>query len=225
MRQIQKSQEPNDLAEWRSKHSSDPNFGYDLLDSDLRATIKRGLLDEQGRIDAYTEQRIREDSSHIEHLKAQAHCTGTEEVRYTNMVACYPAPNSVTDESYGAIAKGAWPAPAEDYLFVSPLTNGCERRFNYREDGLVEPASTNDLAAQTTIERLNLNTMKLRRYRREAVQGTLGNNFTLSRRDAKVRLRGLRQEIGREITPFYSAIKQGLEAYIQRLKNIHQQNA
>ena len=224
MKQIQKAPEPTDLTEWRNQYSNDPNFGYRLIDSSLRATIKQALLDEQDRIDAYTEQRIWEDSSHIEHLKAQTHCTPDEEVSYTNMVACYPKPNTKSETLYGAVYKGAWPPSRDEALFVSSLSNHCEQRFRYNEDGSVEAASTNDTAAKTTIEKLNLNHKILCRYRRSAVEGTLGEDYSMTYRDAKVRLRRLKKERSSEITPFYSAIKQALEDHIQRLEYIRQQS-
>lgn len=225
MKQIQKAAEPTDLTEWRIQYSNDPNFGYNLIDSDLRAAIQQALLDEQGRIDAYTEQRIWEDNSHIEHLKAQTHCTPDEEVSYTNMVACYPGPNPESEIPYGAICKGAWPSPKDEALFVSPLSQRCEQRFCYNEDGSVEATSDDDIAAQTTIRQLNLNHKTLRSYRCSAVQGTLGSNYSLSYRDAKVRLRRLKKENGPETTPFYTAIVQALRSYIQRLEYIQQQNS
>lgn len=225
MKQIQKAPEPTDLTEWRAQYNTDPNFGYGLLSSTLRATIKEALLDEQGRIDAYTEQRIRYDSSHIEHLKAQTYCTPDEEVSYPNMVACYPAPNPDDDVPYGAVKKGDWPNPKEEYLFVSPLSKDCEQRFSYSEDGSVEASSANDRAAEETIRQLGLNHKTLRTYRKSAVRGTLGEAYTLSSRDAKVRLRKLKRENSSAITPFHSAITQALEAHIQRLEYIRRQES
>ena len=224
MKQVQKAPEPTDLIEWRARYNTDPNFGYGLLNSSLRATIKEALLDEQGRIDAYTEQRIRYSSSHIEHLKAQTHCTPDEEVNYTNMVACYPAPNSDAEVPYGAVYKGSWPSPDEESLFVSPLSEHCQQRFSYNENGSVETASSNDMAAQETIQQLNLNHKTLQRYRKSAIQGTLGNDYSLSLRKAKIRLRRLKRESSSESTPFCSAIKQALESHIQRLEYIREQN-
>ena len=140
------------------------------------------------------------------------------------MVACYTSPNSAGGASYGAVYKESWPSPQKNHLFVSPLSKNCDQRFRYGKHGSVEAASSNDDAAQKTIEELNLNHKTLRTYRQSAVRGTLGSNYSLSSRKAKIRLRRLKRESGSEITPFYSAIKQALEDHIQRLEYIRQQS-
>lgn len=227
MRQIQKSVEPLSLTEWRAANQNDLNFGYDLIDSDLRETIKRSLLDEQGEICAYTGIRVCKDSSHIEHPKAQAHCTRGEDVSYTNMLACFPAPNSV-EVPYGARRKGAWPDPAQEYLFVSPLSAGCEPRFAFDLRGKITPRNPTDTAAAKTICALGLDDKLLTILRKTAIDKTLevrgAGPASLSVSKARNRLAGLErsERVGGQLEPFCFALKQALVKHIFRIEAIRQ---
>lgn len=69
MRMISKKGEPRPLGAWRAASRGDLNFGYGLIDRDLRETILRSLVEEQGWLCAYTGRRIALDRCHIEHLK------------------------------------------------------------------------------------------------------------------------------------------------------------
>lgn len=227
MRQIQKNPEPSELTEWKAQYRGDPNFGYDLMrgSPDVCDEVERSLLREQGNLDAYTEQRIWRDTSHVEHLKPQSRCTPLEEVDYrSNLVACYPEPNHGARLPYGAHEKDNWPGAEEEYLFVSPLDENCEHRFTYTLSGDIEPSNEDDQAASETINQLKLDCLELRRYRRGAIDGVLGEDNSLSYRDARVRLRNLEGEDGSERTPFCTTVKQALEKHIQRLEYIKQSN-
>ncbi len=110
--------------------------------------------------------------SHIEHLVPQDHCQrGQEDVAYGNMVACYPAPNSAY-VPFGALRKANWPSPAEQHLFVSPRSAGCERRFTFNIRGKISVAE-NDEAAGETVKRLGLDNKRLEDLRKEAIDATL----------------------------------------------------
>ncbi|MFO7031487.1 hypothetical protein B9T07_16180 [Limnospira fusiformis CCALA 023] len=107
MKWIQKKNEPDKLKEWRSRYSNDINVGYDLMrqDHDLVKKLTISLLEEQGWLCAYTGLSIDENKCHIEHLKPQTHCTPNETVLYSNIVACYPQPNTNFKLPYGAHKK------------------------------------------------------------------------------------------------------------------------
>ena len=57
--------------------------------------------------------------------------------------------------------------------FVSPLDNDCEERFKYYTDGHIEPSNSNDKAAKTTIEKLNLNIDKLIARRKSIIDSLI----------------------------------------------------
>jgi hypothetical protein len=229
------------LRQWRSRYNTDPNFGYDLMrqDKPVCEAVEQSLFEEQGELDAYTEQRITRPDSHVEHLTAQTHCTPAETVAYGNMVLCYPGPNrtiahppsyhGIDDPSappicvgnggaaYGANEKGAWPAPANASLFVSPLDPRCERRFTFRRRGCMTPSVNADQAAEATIRHLNLNHPTLRQYRLEAMDEARALSYT----QAKQRLREIESETAQiRRTPFGAAVKHALRKHLQVLRTI-----
>jgi len=188
-------------------------------DHDVAEAVIVSLLNEQGEIDAYTGQRIKRSSCHIEHVRAQIHCKHGEDVDYNNMVACYPAPNSPR-MPYGAHKKGSWPSREEEAQFVSPLRNGCEERFTFHVRGEIRAADENDTAAKTTIERLHLDHDELNALRKGAVQGTLNPRRRPTAQEMRKLLRILDgQQSGRR-RPFCFVIKQVLRKYIRRSEAI-----
>jgi uncharacterized protein (TIGR02646 family) len=220
MRWIRKNNEPRQLTEWRSKYSNDINFGYDLLrkDKEVTTAVHMALLAEQGWICAYTGLRIEQDSSHMEHVKPQTHCEAIETVTYTNIVACFPAPNT-PDPPYGAKKKDYWPAPSEKHLFVSPLNQTCNHRFTYTLKGKIKAEDT-DLAANTTIKKLGLNHKLLDDYRRATIQGVIGKDNNLPLKEAKQRLKQLQSQDSGRLEPFYFVLIQVLEKHIKRIELI-----
>ena len=224
MRWIRKLPEPQALTQWRAGHSNDINFGYGLLRSsqDTIQAVTAALLREQGWLCAYTGRRIDTDSCHIEHLKAQTHCSPEETVAYRNMVACYPSPNPKRKTPYGAEQKGSWPHPSEQHLFVSPLDRTCEERFTFTLRGEIREQSGDDQAAKTTIEKIGLDHRELVAFRKAAIQGTLGKSNNLSLKDARKRLNSLLAHQEGQRQPFCFVLIQALRKHIRRLEAIAQ---
>ena len=222
MRWIRKPPEPRDLTEWRARYSDDINFGYELLRSSQQTirAVTGALLREQGGLCAYTGIRIDTDTCHIEHLKAQTHCSPAETVSYSNMVACYPSPNPDRKTPYGAEQKGSWPHPSEQHLFVSPLDQTCEERFAFTLRGGIREREDNDQAAKTTIEKIGLAHPELVAFRKAAIQGTLGKSNDLPLRDARRRLNSLRSHREGRREPFCFVLVQALQKHIVRLEAI-----
>ena len=222
MRWIRKPLEPRALTEWRARYSSDVNFGYDLLRSSQQTiqTVTDALLREQGGLCAYTGIRIDTRSCHIEHLKAQAHCSPVETVLYSNMVACRPSPNPRHKTPYGAEQKGSWPDPSEQHLFVSPLDQTCENRFAFNLRGEIREQEDNDQAAKTTIKKIRLDHRELVAFRKAAIQGTLGKSNDLPLKDARRRLNSLRSHRQGRREPFCFVLVQALQKHISRLEAI-----
>lgn len=230
MRWIRKSSEPSELTEWRSRYSNDINFGYSLMRQDHTVTkaVTKSLLQEQGwlcaytglRIDGYTNpQEPLKCDCHIEHVKPQDHCIPMETVTYTNIVACYPAPNPESKTPYGAEQKGSWPDSSEQHLFVSPLDATCETRFLFNLRGEIQ-YRPGDQAAETTIEKLGLKHPELTAFRKAAIQGTLGKSNNLPIKTARARLKGIKSQQGGRLEPFCFVLVQALEKHISRLEAI-----
>lgn len=221
MRWIQKNNEPTQLQEWRSRYGSDINFDYQLMRQDHNVTnvVKESLLQEQGWLCAYTGRRIESNSCHIEHVKAQAHCERGEDVQYTNLVACYPAPNTV-EAPYGAHQKKDWPSPSERSFFVSPLDQGCEARFTFSLKGNINPTNSTDTATEQTIKRLKLCHRDLVALRKSAIQELLGQSNNLPIDKARRRLNGLERQTSGRLEPFCFVLVQVLRKHISRLEGI-----
>jgi uncharacterized protein (TIGR02646 family) len=233
MRKIEKRTEPAELRQWRAAHQADPagagvNFGYSLLGQSpgVVERLMESLLAEQGRLCAYTGRRIDAESAHFEHLVAQDHCVSGQDVSYNNLLACWPQPNGPHGE-YGAHTKGNWPAPNESHLFVSPLGAGCEARFTFNFRGEIGAANPADEAATMTIRKLRLCHKTLTALRGSAIQGVLGRKRNLRLKDARTRLRQIREDEAAvngganiQLDPSCFAVKQALERHIRALERI-----
>ena len=57
----------------------------------------------------------------------------------------------------------------DEALLISPLDEGCERRFRYTANGDIFPRADGDVGAETTIRRLGLDLPKLRDLRSAAI--------------------------------------------------------
>jgi uncharacterized protein (TIGR02646 family) len=221
MKCIQKKNEPDELKEWRSRYSNDINFDYELMrkDHNVVEAVTRSLLEEQGWLCAYTGLSIDEQKCHLEHLKPQKHCTAGETVLYSNIVACYPEPNTPYKLPYGAHKKDHWPVPNEQHLFVSPLDPSCESRFIFNLRGQIK-SKAGDQAAAMTITKLGLDYSVLEDKRKAAIQGTIGKENDLSLKDARRRLRNLKNRQGDKLDEFCFVLVQSLEKHISRLEAI-----
>ncbi|MDZ8069728.1 MAG: hypothetical protein RMY64_29660 [Nostoc sp. DedQUE08] len=241
MRWIQKKNEPHELTEWRIRYAKDNNFGYDLMRQDKNVTkvVTESLVEEQGWLCAYSGMRIESYQDienngtkyhvwccHIDHVKAQDYCTAEETVIYINMVASYPGPNYENELPYGGHKKRNWPNynKGEQNLFVSPLDPSCETRFVFDFQGNIKH-NDGDTAAKTTIEKLGLNSIDLRKERRGRIQGTLGLKNDLPIKDARIRLRKLKSQNQGRLEPFCFVLIQVLEKHIKRLEKIAKKTA
>jgi uncharacterized protein (TIGR02646 family) len=226
MRTIEPRPEPASYAEWRAASQGDINYGYNLIPADVRAVVKAALIGEQRGLCAYTGIGIDMDRSHIEHLIPQDHCQrGVGDVAYGNMVACYPGPGAAY-VPFGAVFKGNWPAPAEQHLFVSPRSPGCEARFLFNMRGAIS-VPANDEAARVTVERLGLDNRRLEALRREAIAATLqwhGRQALLDLPSARRRLTSLEnaEQAGGRLEPFCFVLKQALQKHIILLQAIRE---
>ncbi|MBU5635906.1 TIGR02646 family protein [Geomonas sp. Red69] len=171
MRRIVKTHAPQQLTKWRNDNK-DLNHAYeDMLGTEAHQALKDKLLEEQGGICAYTGRAIDAASSHVEHLKPQNQCVGSEDVEYRNVVACFPADGGDTAFGYGAPVKAGW---WNEALFVSPLSEECERRFRFTWSGHVYPNPGDHQGATETIKILGLDKEGLRQLRKSRIDGFFG---------------------------------------------------
>ncbi|MDO8768038.1 MAG: hypothetical protein Q7K57_04920 [Burkholderiaceae bacterium] len=178
MKKITKEVQPAELTTWREENAEAPqNLSYGLASFPTKAVLN-ALMIEQGYVCAYTLLRVDDQSAHVEHLKPQTQCKGDdkerensnqpllrEDIAWSNMVACIPAPNTTVKPPYGATKKDKWWHVTD---FLSPLDVSCEERFEFKADGKMLAKSEDDLAAKRTIEEIGLNDEKLQELRKSA---------------------------------------------------------
>lgn len=182
MKQIRKGNECAALSLWRAANAAVPQnlvYGGGGFPNEQ---VLAALLAEQGDLCAYTLKRIDSNTAHIEHLKPQRKCreedaareaanqaVNREDVAWTNMVACFPAPNPVAPPGYGAVTKDKWWPVSGAAGFISPLNNDCESRFAFGLNGEMRPADEGDAAASDTIKAIGLNDGRLQELRKKAI--------------------------------------------------------
>jgi uncharacterized protein (TIGR02646 family) len=187
MKFIRKNEAPASFIAWKQQASSEWQPNWDNFQKPEKLEVHRSLLNEQGYICCYCEQRIAKDESHIEHFQPR---TAFPELTlsYSNFLASCPGYTDETQSS-PAIAKrsqefcgqkkGAW---YDLTLTVSPLNSDCDTYFRYTGQGEILPTQDESkaIAAETTIEKLALNHRQLKRGRERAIDGILQDVETFS---------------------------------------------
>jgi uncharacterized protein (TIGR02646 family) len=170
MKHIQKAGAPHDYVNWCNEARGTVNEDYRCLQNPEKESLHQALIKEQGWLCAYTMRQIDEDGSHIEHIKPESLCrseqTGSD-LRYANLVACFPRDGMAAQYSYGARHKDDW-WDNDGEGFVSPIDVNCETRFHFDLDGSIE-AVENHPAALTTIRVLRLDHRSLSEDRMRAI--------------------------------------------------------
>jgi uncharacterized protein (TIGR02646 family) len=220
MRRIVKTHAPQELLEWREENK-DFNHSYnDLSCTGAHRVLKEKLLEEQGKLCAYTGTSIETKTSHIEHLKPQNKCNEWEDVDYRNVVVCFPLDGGDKSLGYGAPMKGGW---WDESKFISPLSDDCERRFKFAWSGRIHPHPIDHEAAIETISLLGLNNKKLQLLRKARIDGFFGfgkqtQSKPLSIADAKTALLHVDKFSHGKLTEFCFVLKQLLPKYINKGK-------
>lgn len=219
MRRITKTHPPRELTEWRNENSEVNHAYRDLLGTEAHHDLKSKLLQEQGWLCAYTGRSIDNDSCHVEHIKPQCECSEWEDVEYRNVVACFPADGGDLSHGYGAPVKASW---WDEQLFITPLSNECERRFSFVWSGHVHPSPEDHEGATETIKVLGLDEESLRQLRKARIDGFFGfgsraRTRPLSVRDAKTALANIESvDKNGRLSEFCFVLKQLLPRYIAK---------
>lgn len=165
MKQIKKNQVPQQFADWMTidKMSHRPN--WNRVPAQVRRVIHDALIDEQGFVCCYCESRIRRGNSHVEHFRPKKRFPDGQ-LDYSNLHCSCLREQSPGEPDHCGHRKGDW---FDENLLVSPLQDGCEKRFMFTANGEIFPRSGDDEAARATIERLGLDLPKLNALRAAAV--------------------------------------------------------
>lgn len=158
------------IAKWKGAEKNSPqNLNFDNMP---KGQIIKCLIAEQGALCGYTMRRITEATCHIEHIIPQNQ-DEEKSIDYNNMIACYPKDGG-EKIGYGAPQKGGTKINLSQN-FISPLSAECGLHFEYTKSGNILPKNKGDIAAQSTIEILNLNAdiLKDSRLRALAAHGLI----------------------------------------------------
>ncbi len=221
MKFIRKNEEPASFIAWKQQASSEWKPNWNNFQKPEKLEVHRSLLIEQGYVCCYCGQRIAKDESHIEHFQPR---TSFPELAlsYTNFLASCPGYTEETETSdpiakrsqeFCGQQKGAW---YDATLTVSPLQPDCATYFRYTGQGDILPTQdqTKALAAQTTIEKLALNHLQLKRGRERAIDGILQDIETFSDDELKLLIEAYKNlDADGNHVPFCSAVIYILEQF------------
>ena len=210
MKYIIKETEPQEFSIWKRKNTrlnySDLSKRVSEEDNSAKDSIYIALQKEQGYICCYCEGELKNYKYHIEHIKPQSKFPGLA-LDYNNMLcSCQGQVNNETN-LYCGHKKDKW---YDEKYFVSPLDPSCEERFKFTEDGYINPVDSNDKAAITTIDKLNLDIDKLNARRRNAIIPFINENDSLSDDDLKTFVDGYlvdKENNNGKYNEFYTTIK------------------
>lgn len=172
MKHITKQAEPQAFIDWKA--TGNKTF-TDLHKTTLKQELKQALIQEQGAICCYCESTITLDESHIEHLKPRKSFPN-DQLDYSNLLCSCQRHLSRGELRHCGNGKENW---YDSNLLVSPLSSGCEARFNYTKRGKIK-APKGDTAAKETITRLKLNFPKLNESREKAIEPFLDDDLSES---------------------------------------------
>jgi uncharacterized protein (TIGR02646 family) len=165
MRHIVKSTEPQVLfdykKEYKERHRTNATYGE--LPTEVKEKLRYALSKEQYFICCYCMKHVKQDKSHIEHIKPQVQFPG-ETLNYDNLlVSC----NGIQSKNKTCgHKKDGW---YNEKDFLSPLDSECENMYTYSISGRMDALQEN---GKTTIEKLNLNSYQLIQARRAAIKAS-----------------------------------------------------
>ncbi|MBD2654864.1 MULTISPECIES: retron system putative HNH endonuclease [Synechocystis] len=201
MKYIQKQAEPQEILQWKQQSNDDWQPLYARLGSDLKKTIKQALMQEQGYICCYCEQRLDPDDSHVEHFRPQSKFP-LNSLDFDNLLCSCQDQIKKGEPRHCGKLKDNWFDPA---LLLSPLDPKCETSFQFTADGYIQPRYEQDQAAITTITKLGLDIPALRALRRQAIEPFLDESLSVEEFNLFVQKYLLPSSAG-DFNPFWSSI-------------------
>lgn len=202
MKYIQKQIEPVALSQWKQQANENWQPSYESIGHELKNIIKQALIQEQGHICCYCEQKLNPKDSHIEHFQPQED-PSVDNLDFANMLCSCQNQLTKGEPRHCGKLKENWFDPN---LLISPLDPHCETAFKFTADGHIQQREVQDLAAVTTIEKLGLNIPKLRDLRAKAFEPFL--EPSLSDSELKQFVAGyLSPSPSGEFNPFWSSIR------------------
>ena len=175
MKYIVKNQEPQDFINWKKQANEDWQPTYNNLQNPQKEIVFQSLLEEQGYICCYCERELRNNDYHIEHFKPKDQNLFPElQLEYSNLLCSCQRNTQQGEPLHCGNAKGNW---FDDNLLISPLNPDCEQQFIFTADGHIYLSNKSNIAAKTTIEKLQLDIDKLIDLRKKAIEPFIDENL------------------------------------------------
>ena len=208
MKYIEKSSvEPSSLSDWKAqdKMYKRAKAKWKRFGNPYKEEFKKDLIDEQGGICCYCEQKLKIDDSHLEHLLPQKFDSFSESLfDYNNLLCSCQKELKKGEPRHCGNSKGSL---YDKDLLVSPLDIECEAKFKYNSDGTIE---STDEASKETILHLQLDIDKLNILRASAIEAFIIDPITfeeISEEEAQIFAKEyLKQENGK-FNEFYTTIQ------------------
>ena len=127
MKQIVKDDEPRDFAQWKAGDKMAHRPNWNRVPAPVRQSIHASLMREQGFICCYCESSLSGDDSHIEHFRPRERSPELQ-LDYQNLHCSCQREGAKGEPRHCGHLKGSW---FDEELLISPLEEGCERRFRY----------------------------------------------------------------------------------------------
>jgi uncharacterized protein (TIGR02646 family) len=201
MKYVKKGPEPDEFVQWKFQANEDWQPSYQDLPGNIKKTITKALMTEQGYICCYCERRLEETNCHLEHFQPQA--IGAKQLDYQNMLCSCQRNLRPGEPRHCGNLKGDW---YDAMLLISPLESSCETQFRFTAAGEILPDTEDNQASLTTIAKLGLNIKKLQALRREVIAPFLDQDLTLE--ELKRFVDGYLQiDHDCKFNPFYTTIR------------------
>ena len=162
MKYIVKHAEPQSIIDWKNLANDDWQPSWDDLMNPEKRYLKESLVEEQGYICCYCQQRIDTSTrTEIEHIITREECTRLDnealKIEYTNLIASCEGNQPPSRHKQIEEYRHCNNYRSNKTLPISPLYRDCESNFSYDFIGNIK--DLND-SAKTTIDNLNLKILK-----------------------------------------------------------------
>jgi len=205
MKHIIKKNEPQKFIDWKNQDKmylrGKPK--WNRLPSNIKNILRQSISEEQGYICCYCEREIVSKDFHLEHLHPKdGNKYPSEQLDYENLLCSCQLELEKGEPRHCGNSKGSW---FDARNFISPLDPDCENRFIYSFDGHIMPRDTNDTAAGTTINKLQLGIDKLNKSREKAIEPFI--NIELSDVEIESIVDNYLENIEGKYNEFYTTIR------------------
>ncbi len=213
MKYIQKSSsEPTSLSDWKDqdkmyqrKNAKWKRFGKDKSGRNYKEEFTLDLIQEQGYICCYCEQKLNISDCHLEHFIPQKLDSFSETLfDYHNLLCSCQLEIASGEPRHCGNSKGSW---YDKDLLLSPLNTDCELKFKYNYDGTIQHT---DKASELTIIHLQLSIDNLNDLRNKAIEPFLIDPITfeeISKEDAQIFANEYLKMQDGNFNEFYTTIK------------------